>query len=174
MYIHYEKRKEESVHVDMYLSVVRSSSSSSSSNQSVVSLARQGSTARLSGLAYIVRSLLAWMDVVPGGFIGYCDVVGVSGFCGERLAKADKLWVESRNGQDSGPSWTGAESRAERRRRRRKREGRGRCEVMTGEDGVVVVVVVIGDRKHQRTNSLHVYRNTDSKESSSSTVEWYG
>ena len=70
MYIHYERLKEESVHVDMYLSVVRSSSSC---NQSVVRLARQGSTARLSSLAYIARSLLAWMDVVPGGFIGYCD-----------------------------------------------------------------------------------------------------
>lgn len=110
----------------------------------------------------------------PGGFYWVCDIVGVGGFCGERLAKADKLWVESRNGQDSGPSWTGAESRAERRRRR-KREGRGgvgQCEVMTGEDGVVVRVVV--GRKRQCTNSLHVYRNTDSKESSSSTVEWYG
>lgn len=104
-------------------------------------------------------------------------IVGVGGFCGERLAKADKLWVESRNGQDSGPSWTGAESRAERRRRRRKREGRGwywggvgRCVVMTGEDGVVVVV----GRKHQCTSSLHVCYNTDSKESFTSTVEWYG
>lgn len=51
--------------------------------------------------------------------------VGVSGFCGERLARQIRLegaLGESRNGQDSGPSRAGAENRAERKR---KRVGRG-------------------------------------------------
>jgi ribosomal protein S19E (S16A) len=49
--------------------------------------------------------------------------VGVSGFCGERLAslarqiRLEGALGESRNGQDFGPSRAGAENRAERKRK---------------------------------------------------------
>ena len=75
------------MHVDMYLSAVRSSSSSS---QSVLQGTARLSSPLIRSVEFVRVSLSGWMWS-RWVLLGTWESVGVGGFCGERLASQDKV-----------------------------------------------------------------------------------